>query len=54
MTETAESKEETNIEHTSPRPCEICKKVKFLKEFQDPSRTLTFELCKICIQRRKK
>lgn len=43
-----------NPEKTSPRPCEICKKVRFLKEFQDPARMLTFELCKICLQRKTK
>jgi hypothetical protein len=41
-------------EKTSPRPCEICKKVKFLKEFRDSSRTLKVDLCGICLQRKAK
>jgi len=46
--------QEINPEKTSPRPCEICKKVRFLKEFQDTTRTLKFEVCKVCHQRKTK
>jgi len=40
-------------EQTSPRPCEICKKIKFLTEHQDSKRILKFDLCRVCLGKKK-
>lgn len=41
-------------EKISPRPCEICKKVKFLKGYQDLKRTLVVEICSCCFTKKAK